>query len=333
MAHNGLPLPPAWLSAPRKDQHKMMRKALLSTCKNEVLTDPKYSILLGGLLAESVLNKGQTLLRDMCDRLLGGKYGQANELALIACKYGLEIIVFANGTQEWIQKLTGTHQQQRTIALRWCRETTHYDWLKRTNPDEPERANPSPVLLTLGPHSTDADTPPPPTPSQESNRAGQPKNNFSHCLTSGNGAEKDSPATPAKCNRPGSLESGLNHRNTDNLPPPTTKESYGSRQPQHNSSSYSDSDNTEISDSPIDSDEPSEEVIYSQGPSKVEDVYMDYNWDLGRFVEYNSPLKGKAILSPDNNSSHWNRKNNSSVMTNNHSPRRDETKNQDKKSR
>ena len=54
---------------------------------------------------------------------------------------------------------------------------------------------------------------------------------------------------------------------------------------------------------------------------------MDYNWDLDRFVEYNSPLKGKAILSPDNNSSHWNRnKNNSSVMTNNHySPRRDET--------
>ena len=58
-----------------------------------------------------------------------------------------------------------------------------------------------------------------------------------------------------------------------------------------------------------------------------------YNWDLDRFVEYNSPLKGKAILSPDNNSSHWNRKNNSSVMTNNHSPRRDEIKNQDKKSR
>ena len=58
---------------------------------------------------------------------------------------------------------------------------------------------------------------------------------------------------------------------------------------------------------------------------------MDYNWDLDRFVEYNSPLKGKAILSPDNNSSHWNRKNNSSVMTNNHPPRRDETKNQIKR--
>ena len=56
---------------------------------------------------------------------------------------------------------------------------------------------------------------------------------------------------------------------------------------------------------------------------------MDDNWDLDRFVEYNSPLKGKAILSPDNNSSD---KNNSSVMTNNHSPpRRDETKNQIKR--
>ena len=87
-------------------------------------------------------------------------------------------------------------------------------------------------------------------------------------------------------------------------------------------------------DSPNDSDESSEEVIYPQGSSTVDDVYMDYNWDLDRFVEYNSPLKGKAILSPDNNSSHWNRnKNNSSVMTKNHSPRRDETKNQIKKSR
>jgi hypothetical protein len=88
-------------------------------------------------------------------------------------------------------------------------------------------------------------------------------------------------------------------------------------------------------DSPNDSDEFSEEVIYSQGSPKVDDVFMDYNWVLDRFVEYNSPLKGKAILSPDNNSSHhWNRnKNNSSVMTNNHPPRRNETKNQIKKTR
>ena len=59
-------------------------------------------------------------------------------------------------------------------------------------------------------------------------------------------------------------------------------------------------------DSPNDSDEFSEEVIYSQGSPKVGDVFMDYNWDLDRFVEYNSPLKRNEILSPDNNSSRLN---------------------------
>jgi hypothetical protein len=163
MAHNGLILPPAWSSAPRKDQHKMMRKALFHTCRNEFHTDSKYSILHEGLLAESDLKKGQTLFSDMCDRLRGGKYGRASEMALIACKYDLEIIVFENGTQKWIQKPTGTYQQRHTIALRWCRETIHYDWLKRINPGEPKRANHPPVPLTLGPHSTDADILPPPT--------------------------------------------------------------------------------------------------------------------------------------------------------------------------
>jgi hypothetical protein len=44
------------------------------------------------------------------------------------------------------------------------------------------------------------------------------------------------------------------------------------------------------------------------------DVFTDYDWDLDRIVEYESPLKKNEILSPDNNSSHWNRnKNNSSV--------------------
>jgi hypothetical protein len=63
------------------------------------------------------------------------------------------------------------------------------------------------------------------------------------------------------------------------------------------------------------------------------DVIKDYDWDLDRFVEIKSPFtKKKEILSPGNNSSHWNRnKNNSSVMTNNHPPRRNETKNQIKK--
>ena len=80
-------------------------------------------------------------------------------------------------------------------------------------------------------------------------------------------------------------------------------------------------------DSPNDSDEFSEEVIYSQGSPKVDDVFMDYNWVLDRFVEYNSPLKGKAILSPDNNSSHWNRnKNNLSVMMIDNHQRRNEIK-------
>jgi hypothetical protein len=96
----------------------MMRTALLNTYRNEFHTDPKYSILHGGLFAESGLNKGQTLFLDMCDRLQRGKYGQASELALKACKYNLEIIVFENGTQEWIQKSTGTHQQRHIIALR-----------------------------------------------------------------------------------------------------------------------------------------------------------------------------------------------------------------------
>ena len=64
------------------------------------------------------------------------------------------------------------------------------------------------------------------------------------------------------------------------------------------------------------------------------DVFTDYDWDLDRFVELKSPLTRNEILSPGNNSSHWNRnKNNSSVMTNNHPPRRNETKNQIKKSR
>ena len=100
MAHNCLSLPPAWLSAPRKDQHKMMRTALLRTCRNEFYTEPKYRILHEGLLAESDLNNGQTLLLDMCDRLRRGQYRQASEMALIACKEDLEIIVFENGTQK-----------------------------------------------------------------------------------------------------------------------------------------------------------------------------------------------------------------------------------------
>jgi hypothetical protein len=98
MAHNRLTLPPTWLSTSRKDQHRKMRTALLNTRKNGFYTDQKYLILYGGLLAASELHEGQTLFQDMCDRLQRGEYGQQSELALIACKYSLEIIVFKNGT-------------------------------------------------------------------------------------------------------------------------------------------------------------------------------------------------------------------------------------------
>ena len=81
----------------------------------------------------------------MCNRLQRGEYGQQSELALIACKYNVEIIVFENGTQQWIQKPTGTRQQKHVIALRWCRDSIHYDWLKQINSDEPKRVTPLPV--------------------------------------------------------------------------------------------------------------------------------------------------------------------------------------------
>jgi hypothetical protein len=273
----------------------------------------------------------------MCNRLQRGKYGQASELALIACKYNLEIIVLENGTQEWIQKSTGTHQQRHIIALRWCRETIHYDWLKRINSDEPKRANHPPVSLTLGPHVTDADNLPPPT-WQESNRARQLKNKLGRCLISGDDVEMDSPATSAKCNqvlhRPGFPEFGLNSRDADNPPPSAPKESYGSRQSQHNSSRCSSSGNKGTIDSSSDSDEFSEKVIYSQDSPKVVDITTDFDWELDRFVEFKSPFTRKEILSPGNNSSHWN-KNNSSVMIDNHQRRNEikKLKNQVKPSR
>ena len=178
MAHNRLPLPPAWLSIARQEQHRHMRKALLNTCEKEFHTDHKYSSMHGGLFATSELkneqNKEQTLFQDMVDRLQKGEYGQQSELALIACKYNVEIIVFENGTQQWIQKPTGTRQQKHVIALRWCRDSIHYDWLKQINSDEPKRVTPLPVSSKLGPNFTDANNSPLPT-SQESNRSRQLK--------------------------------------------------------------------------------------------------------------------------------------------------------------
>jgi len=79
--------------------------------------------------------------------------------------------------------------------------------------------------------------------------------------------------------------------------------------------------------SPNDCDVLNDEVIYPQGSTKVRDVFTDYDWDLDRIVEYESPLKRKEILSPGNNSSHWNRnKNNSSVMMIDNHQRRNEIK-------
>ena len=141
----------------------------------------------------------------------------------------------------------------------------------------------------------------------------------------------DSPAPSAKCNRglrrPGFLEFGPNFRDADNIPPPTPNELYGFRQSQHKSSRFSSSGNKGMIDSPNDYDELNEEVINSQGSTKVCDVFTDYDWDLDRIVEYESPLKRKEILSPGNNSSHWNRnKNNSSVMMIDNHQRRNEIK-------
>ena len=128
-----------------------------------------------------------------------------------------------------------------------------------------------------------------------------------------------------------SIKKQIIKKQIKNKQPPTPKESYGSRQSQHKSSRYSSSGNKGMNDSPSDSDEFSEEVIYSQESPKMVDIITDFDWDSGRFVEFKSPFTKKAILSPGNNSSHWN-KNNSPVMSDNH-PRRNKTKNQIKKSR
>ena len=81
MVHSRLTIPSKWLSKPRHEQHREMRKALLNTCVNEFHTDPKYANLKAGLLAESKINKGQNLFQDMCDRIKGGAYGRYSELA------------------------------------------------------------------------------------------------------------------------------------------------------------------------------------------------------------------------------------------------------------
>jgi len=71
----------------------------------------------GGLLATSELkneqNKEQTLFQDMVDRLQKGEYGQQSELALIACKYNVEII----GFRKWHSTMdTKTNRKPPTKA-------------------------------------------------------------------------------------------------------------------------------------------------------------------------------------------------------------------------
>ena len=108
--------------------------------------------------------------------------------------------------------------------------------------------------------------------------------------------------------------------------PPTPNESY--RPSTNNSSRCSSSGNTGTIDSPSDSDEFGEEVIYSQESLMVGDSIWDFDWESDRSVEFRSPFTRKEILSPGSNSSHWN-KNNSSVIDNQNETK---LKNQIKKS-
>ena len=148
------------------------------------------------------------------------------------------------------------------------------DWLKRINSDEPKRVTHLPVSLKLGPNSTDANNPSLRT-SQESNRSRQPKTKFSRCLNYGDDVEMDPTATSAKCNRvlhqPGFPAFGPNLRDTDNLSPSTPKEPYRTRQSKNNSSRCSIFGNKGKIDSPSDSDEFGEKVIYSHESPKMDD--------------------------------------------------------------
>ena len=49
-------------------------------------------------------------------------------------------------------------------------------------------------------------------------------------------------------------------------------------------------------DSLSDSDDFSEEVIYSHESPKMEEFIRDFDWDLNRFVEYRSPFTRKETL-------------------------------------
>ena len=73
-------------------------------------------------------------------------------------------------------------------------------------------------------------------------------------------------------------------------------ESYRSRQSKNNSSRCSSFGNKGTIDSPSDSDEFGEEVIYSQKSPQMDEIIRDFDWQLGRFVAYRSPLTRKEIF-------------------------------------
>ena len=86
----------------------------------------------------------------------------------------------------------------------------------------------------------------------------------------------------------------------------TPKESYRTRQSKNNSSRCSSFGNKGTIDSPSDSDEFGEDVIYSHESPKMDEIIKDFDWESSRFVEYKSPFTRKETLPLGNNSCHRN---------------------------
>ena len=59
-------------------------------------------------------------------------------------------------------------------------------------------------------------------------------------------------------------------------------------------------------DSSSDSDGFGEEVIYSQKSPKMDEIIRDFDWELGRFVEYRSPFNIICFLFTGNKKSLYN---------------------------
>ena len=76
----------------------------------------------------------------------------------------------------------------------------------------------------------------------------------------------------------------------------TPKESYRTRQSKNNSSRCSIFGNKGKIDSPSDSDEFGEDVIYSHESPKMDEIIKDFDWESSRFVEYKSPFTRKETL-------------------------------------